>query len=153
MGVFLIAESEAVGMPMFKRCSRCGKRIPSGSRCSCHTQRHKEYDRLSRDRRTKQFYDSKEWEHARAAGLEADEGIDVYLYMTSGKIMAADTVHHIIPLKDNWEKRNDVDNLMSLHHDTHSMIEQMYKQDKHGMIRKLQEMVQRYREGLYESGG
>lgn len=67
--------------------------------------------------------------------------------------MAADTVHHIIPLKDNWEKRNDVDNLMSLHHDTHSMIEQMYKQDKDKTVNQLQEMLREYRGKLKASEG
>ena len=47
--------------------------------------------------------------------------------MTEGVILAADTVHHIIPLKEAWDKRCDKQNLMPLHHDTHSKIEQMYK--------------------------
>ena len=52
--------------------------------------------------------------------------------MTEGIIVAADTVHHIIPLKDDWNKRIDIDNMISLSGDTHSMIEQEYKKDKDG---------------------
>ena len=35
---------------IYKRCSRCGKRIESGQTCECVKMRHKEYDRLSRDK-------------------------------------------------------------------------------------------------------
>lgn len=132
-------------MPIYKRCFRCGARLPAGTRCECVKQRHKEYDRYSRDRKSRAFYNSSAWEHARSAALEADEGLDVYLYMTEGIVVLADTVHHIIPLQDEWEKRNDISNLMSLSGETHSMIEQMYKKDKDGMEKKLHEMLQKYR--------
>lgn len=88
----------------------------------------------------------------RAAVLDVDDGIDVYLYMTQGVIVAADTVHHIIPIKDDWERRVDIDNMMSLSSDTHSMIEQMYRKNKGEMIRKLQIMIKEYR-GQREDGG
>lgn len=139
-------------MPIYKRCSRCGKRIPSGSTCPCIKQRHREYDRYSRDKKSKNFYGGKEWEMTRAAVLDVDDGIDVYLYMTQGVIVAADTVHHIIPIKDDWERRVDIDNMMSLSSDTHSMIEQMYRKNKGEMIRKLQIMIKEYR-GQREDGG
>lgn len=134
-------------MPIYKRCGRCGKRILSGNTCLCAKSRHKEYDRYSRDKRSKQYYGSKEWELVRAAGLEADAGIDVYVFMTIGQVLIADTVHHIIPLKDDWTKRNDINNLMSLNHDTHSIIEQMYRKDKDGTQKILKKMLQEYRAG------
>ena len=133
-------------MPIYKRCSRCGKRLPEGTRCSCQKKRHQEYDRYSRDRTSKQYYNSKEWELDRAAALEADGGIDVYVFMTTGQIVLADTAHHIIPLKDDWSKRNDIENLMSLSHDTHSLIERQYKKDKDRMQNELKEMLKQYRD-------
>lgn len=132
-------------MPLYKRCSRCGKRIPSGTKCTCIKERHKEYDRFYRDKKSKQYYASNEWKASRAAALEIDEGIDVYLFMTEGIVKRADAVHHIVSLKDAWEARNDISNLMSLHHDTHSMIEQMYKKDKSGMENSLKKMLMKYR--------
>ena len=74
------------------------------------------------------------------------------MYMTTGEIRRADTAHHIVPLKDDWERRVDGDNLMRLHHDTHSEIEQMYRKDKAGMIRKMQEMLKQFRQ-LKRVGG
>lgn len=133
-------------MPIYKRCSRCGRRLPSGQQCPCLKQRHREYDKYSRDKRSKDFYGSGEWEQARDAAFEADEGIDVYVYMTKEEIIPADTVHHIIPLKDDWSLRADIGNLMSLHHDTHSMIEQMYRKDKEKTIHILKEILKEFRE-------
>ena len=76
----------------------------------------------------------------------------MYMFMTEDIVIAADMVHHIVPLKDDWNKRIDIDNMMSLSSDTHSTIEQMYKKNKSEMIRKLQEMLKEYR-GQREDGG
>ena len=132
-------------MPIYKRCSRCGKRMEAGTVCSCQKERHRDYDRHGRDQKSRHYYNSNEWLSARSAALEADDGIDVYIYMTRGEVVAADTVHHIIPLKDDWSRRNDIDNLMSLNHDTHSTIERMYRDNKHKMEQDLMDMLRVYR--------
>lgn len=132
-------------MPIYKRCSRCGKRIETGTICKCLKDRHKEYDKYSRDRRSKQYYNSREWEAVREHVLQLDEGIDVYAYMTQGIVIRADTVHHIVPLKEDWSLRSNEDNLISLNHDTHSMIEQQYRKNKKEMQEALKAMVQQYR--------
>ena len=137
---------------IYKRCSRCGRRIPSGSKCPCLKERHKEYDQYARDSKTKAFYDGKEWEKQRKRILEED-GIDVYLYMTSGEVKLADTVHHILPLRECWERRLDPDNLMSLHHDTHSHIEKLYKMKKTEMEKQLSEMLTQFRREQQGGGG
>lgn len=134
-------------MPLFKRCSRCGRRLPAGSTCPCAKRRHQEYDRYSRDRRSKEFYNGQEWISARAAALDVDGGIDVYLYMTQGMVVAADSVHHIVALKDDWSLRAELSNLISLHHDTHSQIEAMYRRDKTGTQELLRKMLDEYRGG------
>lgn len=132
-------------MPIYKRCSRCGKRIEAGTTCQCLKDRHKEYDKYSRDRRSKQYYNSREWEVVREHVLQLDEGIDVYVYMTQDIVIRADTVHHIVPLKENWSLRSNEDNLISLNHDTHSIIEQQYRKNKNEMQEALKAMVQQYR--------
>lgn len=138
-------------MPIYKRCPRCRKRIPSGSTCPCMKQRYRDYDRMGRDPKSTGFYHSTEWEKIRERAMDLDGGLDVYQYMESGKIVAADTVHHIIPLRDDWDQRCELCNLISLHHDTHTMIEQMYKKDKAGAQEKLKCMLKKYRE--QEAGG
>ena len=97
--------------------------------CPCQKARRSEsnrlYDKHQRDRRSTAFYNSAEWERVRRRVLDLDK-IDVYLYMTQGRVVPADTVHHIVPLKSDWNKRLDINNLMSLHHDTHSTLEREY---------------------------
>lgn len=137
---------------IYKRCSRCGRRIPSGSKCPCLKERHKEYDKYARDSKAKAFYDGKEWEEQRKRILEED-GIDVYLYMTSGEVKPADTVHHILPLRECWERRLDPNNLMSLHHDTHSYIEKLYKTKKAEIEKQLSEMLAQFRREQQGGGG
>ena len=138
-------------MPTYVRCAACGNRIPAGERCTCQAKRHREYDSRYRDSRSKKFYDSEEWRRAKRRALDLD-GMDVYMFMTTGRIMAADTVHHIIPLRDDWAKRCTASNLMSLHHTTHSRIEQEYRKNKNSMIRKLTVMLKKFRE-LTDRGG
>ncbi len=132
-------------MPIYKRCSRCGNRLSSGTKCPCLKERHKEYDKYYRDKKADAFYHSKEWELTRIRVLALDKGIDVYIYMTTGEVVLADAVHHIEPLKDNWDRRCDLDNLISLSSDTHSMIEALYKKDKQGTMVMLYDMLRRYR--------
>jgi 5-methylcytosine-specific restriction endonuclease McrA len=130
---------------IYRRCGRCGKRIPSGTRCDCLKQRHKEYDRYARDKKLKVFYDSVAWIQKRRYVLDRDNGIDVYVFMKTGEVILADTVHHIVPLKDDWSRRLDEENLMSLNHDTHSLIESKYKENKDGMIEELEQMLRDFR--------
>ena len=67
--------------------------------------------------------------------------------MTKGEIVLADTVHHITPLREDWSVRCSINNLMSLNHDTHSMIEMLYGKDREGTEKKLKKMLELYREG------
>lgn len=133
---------------IYKRCTRCGTRLPSGTKCDCSKQRHKEYDRYSRDKEADTFYHSTTWIATRDEVLRIDKSFDVYIYMTTGEIVIADTVHHITERKDDKSRELDIDNLISLHHDTHSKIHQMYKNDKEGTMKMLYEMLRRYRDGI-----
>ena len=76
-------------------------------------ERYRIYDQNARDQKSKTFYDSREWQLTRSDILSAC-GIDVYVYMQ---------------------------NLMPLHHDTHSKIEQMYKKERPVMEKKLAKML------------
>ena len=54
-------------------------------------------------------------------------------------------MHHITPIKDDWDRRLEPGNLMRLHHDTLSMIERDYKKNKSEMVEKLGKMLRDYR--------
>lgn len=136
-------------MPIYTRCSRCGARVMAGAMCPCRdkeeAKRQKLYDATDRDRRGHAFYNSSKWKKTKQKVLDIDEGIDIYVHMTEGKILIADVVHHIEPLTDNWNRRLDIDNLMSLNHSTHGMIEKKYKKNKQEMIGILTKMLKDYR--------
>lgn len=140
-------------MAIYKRCSRCNKRLLSGTKCDCLKERHREYDKLYRDKKSDAFYHSDEWKLTRIKVLDLDKAIDVYIYMKSGDVVLADAVHHIDPLKDNWSRRCDVENLISLSTETHSMIEKMYENDKDSTMKMLFSMVFEYRMRMNNNTG
>lgn len=73
------------------------------------------------------------------------DGCDVYLFITRGIVVPADTVHHVEPLAERWDLKLATDNLMSLSHDTHSMIERWYKQKEMEIKKELKEILTEFR--------
>lgn len=149
-------------MALRKYCARCGCNRLIALRetyCKLHAatnaERNAEYDRTQRDRKAKAFYNSKEWQMARAAALARDTGIDVYLYMTEGRVVRATMVHHIVELREDYGKRSSLDNLISVSEETHEgAIKKAYANpaEKREMQRKLRQAVKDYRE-LVVGGG
>lgn len=148
-------------MALMKYCNKtgCNKLVSQGVRyCVVHTidktaenkERHKEYDAHCRNRTAKTFYNSSEWRMARARALARDTGIDIYLYIMEGVVVAADTVHHIIELSEDYSKRCDPDNLISISEATHSMISKAYKDaaKKAQMQQTLRECISEYKRRL-----
>lgn len=146
-------------MALMKYCNKagCNRLVPQGVRyCAAHTvdrtaenkERHKEYDSHCRNQTAKVFYNSSEWRAARARALARDTGIDIYLYITESRVVAADTVHHIIELSEDYSKRCDLDNLISISEATHSMISKAYKDEtkKAQMQQTLRECIREYKQ-------
>lgn len=72
----------------------------------------KEYNK-TRDPKYVEFYKSKEWRTLRAVKLSQAE----YLCedcKEKGIITLATDVHHMVPIKEDWSKRLDIDNLRCL---------------------------------------
>lgn len=75
-------------------------------------------------------------------------GVDLYALDVHKRLEAADTVHHIIPLKEDHSKRVDMYNLIPVSRESHDEIEQIYtKGDRQGLQYILQQIVQRHMEG------
>lgn len=112
-----------------KICSRCGKIIPVGERCSCQPTYRRDYNRFRRDKKLKEFRASSAWKAMRKYILERDDNTDQYVLYTTGELRPGFSVHHILPLstKEGWDKRLSPDNLITLSDDTHSSIEYRYK--------------------------
>ena len=141
-------------MALKKYCARCGcdRLIGMGETyCRIHArtnaERNAEYDRTQRDRKAKAFYNSVEWQTARAAALARDTGIDVYLYMTERRVVPATMVHHIVELREDYAKRSTLSNLISVSEETHEgAIKKAYSDPgkKREMQRKLRKAVKDY---------
>ena len=136
-------------MALMKRCDMpgCNKLAPQGVRhCPAHAmgkteenrRRHKEYDAHCRNKEAKAFYNSAGWKAARAKALARDAGIDVYLYVRERRAVPADTVHHIVELKEDYSKRMEMENLISVSEATHSMISAAYKDEVKKAVDRLQ---------------
>lgn len=81
----------------------------------------KEYNRQRLDRREQSFYNSGAWKKVRGLRLSMDNGLCQHC-LREKKVSVADTVHHIQPIKSNWDKRLDIDNLISLCFKCHNKV-------------------------------
>lgn len=117
---------------IYKRCSRCGKRLEVGQTCECVKQRHKEYDRCSRDKDAAKFYSSASWKRMRQYILDKYDGLDLYAYVVFGQIEKADTVHHIIEMRDDKSQALLEQNLIPVSSSTHNIIHASYDKSKSG---------------------
>ncbi len=132
-------------MPIYKRCGRCGTRLPSGTKCECIKERHKEYDKYSRDKKADAFYHSIEWEIARDDAKAHYKGIDIYSYYVLGKLEYGQTVHHIVPLKDDWSKRVDKKNLIYVTESNHQLIHKAMREGRYKeIIELLRSLVEKF---------
>ena len=63
-------------------------------------------------------------------------------------------MHHIIPLKDEWERRLDVDNLIPLTHRVHMQIEKEYREGEKARVQALLfDLKRRYESAVSKCGG
>lgn len=124
-------------MGLWHKC-RCGAVIPQGLKvcASCADgqnagqSRHMEYNRFRRDKKAAEFYTSQGWRNARENALKLYDGIDIYAYYIQHRVIAADMVHHIVELEDDWTKRLDMTNLIPLSNGNHGIISALYKKDE-----------------------
>lgn len=124
-----------------KYCNKCKEEIEKSNR-----KRYKRYKDNRTDIKEQQFYNSSEWKSKREYILGKYSYIDIYAYYTEGVIIPADTIHHIVELKDNWDKRLDSFNLLCCSKESHQEIHKKYKDNKSKIIKELNEMLEKFRE-------
>lgn len=116
-GGFVMHEMK-VGVHMLKSCSFCGKIHDHGTTCKHKPKNNRDYHS---DRRIKSFRSSKAWIDARAIVLDRDYHLcrlcfdgtfGDYRKSYGAKIPLE--VHHIEPLSVAFDKRIDLDNLITL---------------------------------------
>lgn len=107
--------------------SLCRKRVELPERyCEEHKgHNHKQYNKQVRsskfNKKYQDFYNSTPWRKARQDKLNKQPWCEVCLAMDI--YTQADMVHHKVELKDDWERRLDVDNLESICYPCHNRTE------------------------------
>ena len=139
-------------MALKKLCSKCGKVIDyKMSRClDCEAKYQKQkkidykyYDNNLRDKKSQSFYNSPEWKRIKQAVHIRDKGLCT-MCLSENKISYAEVVHHIEPLKENYDKRISTDNLICLCNKHHAYVHAVYGSNnlnKANLQRKLVEMI------------
>lgn len=122
---------------LYKSCPRCGKRIEVGTKCNCQNKRYKEEDKYKRESREKKFYSSVAWQRVRARAINRYNGLDIYSYYIFQRIEIGQTVHHIIPVKECWAKRFDVNNLIYLTEENHQRIHKLMRESDSDKVKTM----------------
>lgn len=136
-------------MPIKKYCSYTGCRVlldEDVRYCDKHqkmTRDHKalrdrEYKQNRDDNKEQDFYRGQAWVNIRDAAMAYYFGIDIFEYYTTGMIIEADTTHHIITIKEDWNKRLDIKNLIPLTEKSHQYIHNEYRK---GNKKQMQDIL------------
>ncbi len=149
-------------MAFKKLCAKvgCNNLADIGQRF-CETHKHlaaeqtKEYDRKIRheiDKQYTEFYHSPEWIKLRGFILHKYKGLDLYAYYAKQQIIPAKTVHHIVEIKENWDLRMTINNLVPVSDKSHRLIHSLYKKDLRGTQELLKSLIVRWNE-QFQGGG
>lgn len=127
-------------MPIYKRCSLCGKRILADKKCNCY-ERKRAVNRLDCD----SFYNTAEWRKARSKAMHKTHGIDIYSLYKFGIVEYAFTVHHIEPLEERIDLRSVQSNLIPLTEKNHRAIHSLYDSGhKNELIAQLHNYLMKF---------
>lgn len=112
---------------MKKLCSGCRKELISVTDRLCVGCA----SRFSRDRVktlsvNESFYKTSRWCKLSKFVRSRYNGLDLYELLVNKRFVKSKQVHHIIPVKDDPERKFDVGNLIPVSAKTHRMIENVY---------------------------
>jgi 5-methylcytosine-specific restriction protein A len=120
--------------------------VPQGTLCQCEIEvkktRHREYSKTVRynvtNKKYTDFYNSGAWRkesnHIRAKYIEAC----LMCLIKYNILVPSDMAHHIVPIRDDYDKRLEDDNLIPLCHCCHNNIDHdNYSEDIKEELREL----------------
>lgn len=145
-------------MALKKLCPKCKRVIEVNQRyCdSCqltadtdYKNRQREYDQTTRrskdNKQFDAFYKSGDWSRLRNYTISWYNDFDVYEWYTTGKFVEAQTVHHIVEIKEDWNKRFEFSNLIPMTLKNHSKIHLLYLRNKFVYQKMLMDMLSRFK--------
>lgn len=117
-------------MAILKMCPRCRNMIDRNAKlCAKCTEKERErkksYDK-TRDKDIVSFYNSKTWKIIRDLVKSRDNNLCL-LCLEKDRISVCNVIHHVVEVREEWDKRLDKDNCISLCHDCHNKVHAAYK--------------------------
>lgn len=132
---------------IYRQCGRCGRRIPSGTKCPCRTQEKRSYAKPEGIRKE---YHTQRWKNLRQYVMTNYNGLDIYQLYKYHKAAPADTVHHIQPAAEKPALFYSDRNLIPVSRQSHEEIHNRYKQERQ---EDVMEELQRYKRMFEADGG
>ena len=127
---------------IYKRCSRCGARVPSGTTCSCKKKNIREYSKATG---VKKEYHTQRWKNLRQYVMIKYNNLDIYMLYKYGRVVSADTVHHIELSQDRPDLFYSDQNLIPLSRSAHTEVHERYrKEGKAAVQAELRGFLMRY---------
>ncbi len=99
------------GCPELVDRGYCAKHQHLAQQRKADSNRH--YDQNTRDQRARDFYQSRAWQAVRRQALIRDHGL-CQDCLKEQRVTPAETVHHIVSVRDDWSLRLVLSNLLSL---------------------------------------
>lgn len=129
-------------MPIYTKCSICKKKIPKGTICECNKQRYKDYDKRVRHQEENKiyvrFYNSTAWDKMTKHINRKYHSLCLMCLIKYEEVIVADVIHHIEPIRNDYSKRLEEDNLISLCHSCHNNIDHInYSKELKEELRNL----------------
>lgn len=134
-------------------CSKPGcSNLTTGRYCEEHqveaererVESNRFYDKHIRDKRAEAFYKSRAWVRTREYVLDKYNHIDLYDYYINQRIARANTVHHILELNEDWDRRLDIGNLFPLSSANHNVIDGLYRKNKKAAQKLLFQLIEKW---------
>lgn len=95
----------------------------------------------------KQAYRTAKWQRLRAKVLLNHNYICLWSFYVKGEVVPANTVHHIVEVLDDSTLTFDENNLIPLSSAAHSIVHDLYKEDKTKIQILLRKMKKSFAEG------
>ncbi len=111
------------------------------------TGRQRLYDRTirkERDKKERAFYNSMGWKATQKECMRMYGGLCLWNYYKNGLTVEATEVHHIEPIKERWDLRLDLENLVPLSHQAHMWIERQLSKGNKEIKNELKELKRRW---------